>query len=187
MVDVQEDGVRAVWNVDLEFRRNQREQFQFSFPKEFLVEGVTGSNVRGWEVRKASQAGKDPTVEISLLKPAKDHEQVALHLWRSGAVGQKELAEFDVPLVMPSGAIQASGQLTIRRSPLLDVQTVGRSRRDADRPGGSGLGRGSAATRATKVRWASGRTRRIASPRCRLRCGCAPDRWSPRPRPRSTR
>ncbi len=126
VVDVEEDGLRAVWNVDLEFRRNQREQFQFSFPKEFLVEGVTGSNVRGWEVRKANEAGKDRTVDVSLLKPAKDREQVALHLWRSGAVGQKDLAEFDVPLVMPSGAIQASGRLTIRRSPLLDVQTVGR-------------------------------------------------------------
>ena len=124
VVDVQEDGVRAVWDVGLEFRRNQREQFQFSVPKGYLVEKVTGSNVRGWELRKAAQAGEEQTVEISLLKPAKDREQVAIALWRSGAVGQKELAEFDVPLVQPVGAVQASGQLTIRRSPLLDVQTV---------------------------------------------------------------
>ena len=125
VVDVQEDGLRAVWDVALEFRRNTREQFQFSVPKDFLVEKVTGSNVRGWEVRKAGQAGKDQTVEITLLKPAKDRERVALHLWRGGAVGQNELTEFDVPLVEPSGAAQAAGQVTIRRSPLLDVRTTG--------------------------------------------------------------
>jgi hypothetical protein len=125
VVDVQEDGLRAVWDVRLEFRRNQREQFQFSVPAGFLVEKVTGSNVRGWEVRKAGPGEKDQAVEITLLKAAKDREQVALHLWRGGAVGQNDLAEFDVPLVQPSGAAQAAGQVTIRRSPLLDVRTIG--------------------------------------------------------------
>ena len=124
VVDVQEDGLRAVWDVALEFRRNQREQFQFSVPKDYLVEKVAGSNVRGWEIRKDGPAGKEQTVEITLLKAAKDHEQIALHLWRGGAVGQGGLTEFDVPLVQPSGAAQSAGQVTIRRSPLLDVRTV---------------------------------------------------------------
>ena len=124
VVDVQEDGLRAVWDVALEFRRNTREQFQFSVPKDYLVEKVAGSNVRGWEIRKGGPAGKEQTVEVTLLKAAKDHEQIALHLWRGGAVGQGGLTEFDVPLVQPSGAAQAAGQVTIRRSPLLDVRTV---------------------------------------------------------------
>ena len=109
VVDVEEDGLRAVWDMTLEFRRNQREQFQFSVPKDFLIEKVTGGNVRGWEVRKAATGGKEQSVEVTLLKAAKDNEQIALHLWRGGAVGQNELAEFDLPLVQPTGAVQASG------------------------------------------------------------------------------
>ena len=185
VVNVQEDGVRAAWDVSLQFRRNQREQFEFSVPKGYLVEKVTGSNVRGWEVRKTG-AAKDQTVEITLLKPAKDHEQVAIELWRSGAVGQKQLAEFEVPLVQPVGVVQASGQLTIRRSPLLDVQTVdpsGVTRIDLGEAGGGPPGR----RPAIKARWASAPTRPIASPRCRFRCGCGPSRWWPRPRPTSRR
>ena len=102
VVDVEEDGLRAVWDMTLEFRRNQREQFQFSVPKDFLIEKVTGGNVRGWEVRKAAAGGKEQTVEVTLLKAAKDSQQIALHLWRGGAVGQNELAEFDLPLVQPT-------------------------------------------------------------------------------------
>ena len=92
----------------LEFRRNQREQFQFSVPKGYLVEKVTGSNVRGWEIRKAGPAGKEQTVEISLLKPAKDHEQVALQLWRGGAVGQKRIGRVRRAAGPARGAAQAS-------------------------------------------------------------------------------
>ena len=85
------------------------------------MEKVIGGNVRGWEVRNAD---KDQTVEVSLLKPAKDHERFALRLWRSGVVGRGELAEFDAPLVSAAGVAQAGGELTICRSPLLDLRTV---------------------------------------------------------------
>ena len=140
VVDVQEDGVRAVWNVNLEFRRNQRERFEFSFPKEFLVERVTGGNVRGWEVHKASQAEKDSTVEISLLKAAKDHEQVALHLWRSGARGAKGADR----VRRPPGRAQrrCPGQRAVDHPPQSAPGRADRRPpgRDADRPGGSGRG-----------------------------------------------
>ncbi len=121
VLDVQEDGLRLVWDLSLEFRRSQRERFFVDVPKGFLVEKVTGGNVRGWEVRNAD---KEQEVEVSLLKPAKDRERFALHLWRSGAVGRGELAEFDVPLVSAVGVAQAGGELTICRSPLLELQIV---------------------------------------------------------------
>ena len=124
VLDVQEDGLRLAWRLDLEFRRSQRERFDVALPAEFLLEKVEGNNVRGWEIRKTDQGQK---VEITLLQAAKDHEQFTLHLWRSGTVGQAKLAEFDVPLVSVRDAALNSGQLTIRRSPLLELQTLGHS------------------------------------------------------------
>ena len=124
MFDVEEDGLRLVWRLSLEFRRSQREQFTLSVPKDYLVEKVAGNNVRGWEVRKNE---KDQSVEITLLKTAKDTEQFTLFLWRGGEIGQQREATFDVPLVTVRDAALSSGQLTIRRSPLLDLRTVDRS------------------------------------------------------------
>ena len=139
VVDVQEDGLRAVWDVALEFRRNQREQFQFSVPKDYLVEKVSGEqrprlgNPQGGPGREGAD-GRDHAAE-GRQGPRAGR---ACTSGGAGRVGQKELAEFDVPLVQPSGAVQASGQLTIRRSPLLDVRTVAARGRDADRPGRRG-------------------------------------------------
>ena len=123
-IDVQEDGLRVVWDMALEFRRSQREQFRLSVPKGYMVGRVAGDNVRGWEVH---QAGKQQALDVTLLKAAKDHEQFTLYLWRGGAVGQGELGEFDLPLVAALGAAQATGQITIRRSPLMDVRTIAQS------------------------------------------------------------
>ena len=131
VLDVQEDGLRLAWRLDLEFRRSQRERFDVALPAEFLLEKVEGNNVRGWEIRKTDQGQK---VEITLLEAAKDREQFTLHLWRSGTVGQAKLAEFDVPLVSVSDAALNSGQLTIRRSPLLELRTLEPLGRNADRP-----------------------------------------------------
>ena len=110
VVDVQEDGLRAVWDVALEFRRNQREQFQFSVPKDYLVEKVHGQqrprlgNPQG----RPGRQGADGRGHAAEGRP-RTTSRSRLHLWRSGAVGQGELAEFDVPLVQPSGAAQAAG------------------------------------------------------------------------------
>ena len=53
LLDVQEDGLRMALHLKLEFRRAQRDAFTLSLPAEYLVEKVAGSNVRGWEVRRA--------------------------------------------------------------------------------------------------------------------------------------
>ena len=55
LLDVQEDGLRMALHLNLEFRRSQRDAFTLSLPADYLVEKVAGSNVRGWEVRRAAE------------------------------------------------------------------------------------------------------------------------------------
>ena len=125
--DVQEDQWRLRWALDLEFRRGQREFFTIELPAGYLVERVEGENVRGWELK---EAGGRQTLEVALLKPAKESEALAVVLWRpvsAAAKGQGPSAapgEFDVPVVGVAGAIRQSGYLKISRSPLLDLRTV---------------------------------------------------------------
>ena len=140
VLDVQEDGLRLTWQLALEFRRSQRDRFTLVLPAGYLLEKVEGNNVRGWEIRKRGQGEE---VEVSLLQVAKDHEQLKLVLWRAGPVGSSRLAEFDVPLVSLQGAALHNGQLTIRRSPLIELRTL-TLRRDPDR---SAQGRGGIASR----------------------------------------
>jgi hypothetical protein len=124
--DVQEDQWRLRWRMDLEFRRGQREFFTIELPAGYLVEKVEGENVRGWELKEAD--GR-PTLEVMLLKPAKEREAFSVVLWRpvpAAAKGEGGAAagEFDVPVVGVAGAIRQSGYLKISRSPLLDLRTV---------------------------------------------------------------
>jgi len=123
VLDVQEDGLRLVWRLVLQFRRAQREQFSVDVPGDYLLEKVDGSNVRGWEVNKEDGRQK---VDVTLLKAAKDQEEFTLHLRYGGAVGQDDLAEFDVPMVAVGDAILHEGKLSIRRSPLLRLRTLQR-------------------------------------------------------------
>ncbi len=137
VLDVQEDGLRVVWQVVLEFRRTQRESFRLYVPGEYLVEKVEGGNVRGWEIRKEENR---QVVDVTLLKAAKDSERLTLRLWRAGlhvvaslrdakpGLGETGPRGFDCPLVRVADAALESGQLTIRRSPLLDVRTLSRTR-----------------------------------------------------------
>ncbi len=126
LLDVQEDGLRLGLHLSLEFRRSQRDAFTLSLPAEYLVEKVAGNNVRGWEVRRGKNTENTQTVEVSLLKTAKDAEQFNLFLSRSGKVGQPPLDAFAVPMVAVRDAALTSGQLTIRRSPLLDLRATER-------------------------------------------------------------
>jgi hypothetical protein len=130
LLDVQEDGLRVAWQLALDFPRSQREFIGVVVPKEYLVEKIEGANVRGWEVR-ADAAGQ--SVQVSLLKAAKDGERLTVRLLRPCAVGQGDLAEFDAPLVTVPDASLQGGELAIRRSPRLElrpVKTVGVTRTD---------------------------------------------------------
>jgi hypothetical protein len=119
-LDVQEDGLRLQWQLAFEFPRGQREAFRVEVPGEYLVEKVEGGNVRGWEVRPEAQR---QALDVSLLKPAKDREQFTLRLWRAGAAGRGAPAEFDFPIVAVPDASLHHGQLTIRRSPRIELRS----------------------------------------------------------------
>ena len=124
VLDVQEDGIRLAWQLGLEFRRGQRDRFRVDLPAGYLLEKVEGQNVRGWEIQKTERGS---AVEIALLQQAKDYEQFILRLWRAGTAGRKELTRFDAPQVVVPDAALHTGQLTVRRSPLLDLRTTDRS------------------------------------------------------------
>lgn len=119
--DAQEDRLRLAWRVDLEFRRGQRESFSLGLPTDYLVEQVAGGNVRGWEVKGE---GAQRTLEITLLKAARDREQFVVYLSRRGAVGKAALAEFTVPTLEVADAVLHRGQFAIRRSPLIELRTL---------------------------------------------------------------
>ncbi len=124
VLDVQEDGLRLVWQLTLEFRRTQRDEFSVRVPGGYLVEKVEGTNVRGWEV---GQEEGLQTLDVTLLKAAKDSEGFTVHLWRAAPVGQGDFAQFDVPVITVPDAALHNGRLIIRRSPLLDLRTVDQS------------------------------------------------------------
>jgi hypothetical protein len=133
--DVQEDGLRLVWPLAMQFGRSQRESFTLHVPADYLVEKVEGANVRGWEVKKEQDR---QVVEVALLKAVRESESLVLRLWRAGAVGKAPLADFTVPQVRVADAALESGQVLIRRSPLLDVRTIERlgvTRTDLSAPG----------------------------------------------------
>ena len=140
VLDVQEDGVRLAWQVQLEFRRSQHEQFSVRVPKDYLVERVDGTNVRGWEVE---QGESDSKVTITVLKAAEEREQFTLHLWRGQSASGDEPIRFASPIVRVDGAVLHQGRITIRRSPMLDLRVesvVGASRTDLpDDAGGKQL------------------------------------------------
>ena len=129
--DIQEDGQRLTWQVQLSFRRSQRETFTVSAPASYLVEGVTGDNVRGWQ---AKPQGETQRLEITLLKAATGKESFTVTLSRHDPIANAVQQELDVPVVgIPDAALQ-QGILTLRRSPLLEVRTqdaAGLNRADA--------------------------------------------------------
>jgi hypothetical protein len=135
-LDVREDALRLVWQVKLEFGRAFRDAFTFAVPADFLVEQVTGENVRGWSAKKVGGEGSaEQTLDVTLLKPAQGTETITIQLAKRGRVGQGELAEFNAPTVVVIDAALQQGEIAVRKSPRLDLRTVtasGLSRADAD-------------------------------------------------------
>jgi hypothetical protein len=120
LFDVQEDGLRLTWQTSLEFPGNQRDTFSLTLPKDYLLEKVTGDNIRGWRVQADGDAQR---LDVNLLKAATDKETFTLHLARFTAIGQDAATPIETPAVLVNGATLQRGQLVIRRSPLLDVRT----------------------------------------------------------------
>ena len=122
LLDVQEDGLRLIWKLDLDFRGGETDRCTLLVPSGYLVENVEGVNVRGWETQ---EAGEQEQLDVTLLRPARGRETLTLHLWRHVPLGGGgEPVNIDLRgIVLPDAALH-SGLLTVRRSPLLDVRTV---------------------------------------------------------------
>jgi hypothetical protein len=121
LLDVQEDGLRVHWRLDLSFPRARRDAFTIWVPAEYLVEKVQGDNVRGWQTQPDE---KRQRVEVTLLKEVQDRETITLRLSRRGVVQTQAPTQLDAPVVAVASAVQHKGRLTIRRSPLLELRSA---------------------------------------------------------------
>lgn len=121
VIDIREDAVRMLWQVQLEFGRGTRDTFQFTVPLGYLVEQVTGENVRGFSVKEEN--GRQ-ALAVTLLKAAVAKETVAIHLSRRGVVGNGDLAQFAAPEVRVESAVLHQGEIGVRRSTRLELRAV---------------------------------------------------------------
>lgn len=116
---IQEDRLLLAWRAKLSFRRGERDRFSFSLPADYVVEAVTGGNVRAWEVRPE---GLLQTVNVTTLKPAALQEEVVLALRRDGLGGAAQAQRVSLPALVVVGATRHTGRLQVRHSPLLDLR-----------------------------------------------------------------
>jgi hypothetical protein len=132
VLDVQEDGWHLACDVTLEFGHMPRESFSLLLPPDYIVEKVTGLNLRGWQLHTTGDARR---LEVTVLRPAVDRQSFGLVLAKRGPVAGHE---FDAPAVRVEGAALDSGRLTIRRSTRLDLRTLeaqSATRTDLEGPG----------------------------------------------------
>jgi hypothetical protein len=130
--DVREDSLRFTWQARLEFGRGYRDAFSFTVPIDYLVESVTGDNIRGWT---AKQQADQQRVDVTLLKPVQGGETLTLQLAKRGRVGVGELGEFTAPVISVEDAALEQGEIAVRKSPRLDLRTLtanGLARADAN-------------------------------------------------------
>jgi hypothetical protein len=116
---LREDQIRLSWHVALSFRRGQREVFSFAVPSDYVVENVTGENVRGWHVQKTDTG---QTVTVTALKAAVKGESLSLDLRREGLGDAVVDGAVAFPALRAVGAVRHTGTLLVRHSRLLDVR-----------------------------------------------------------------
>ena len=69
VIDVREDALRMVWHVKLDFGRGSRDAFKLNVPAGYLVEQVSGENIRGWQVKEET-GGRRLISRSSRQRPA---------------------------------------------------------------------------------------------------------------------
>lgn len=121
VIDIREDAVRLVWQVKLDFGRTSRDSFKLSVPDDYLVEQVTGENIRGWTTK--AENGRQ-SLDITLLKSAVGNETLTVYISRRGSVGQGELANFLAPDLRVDSVLLHQGDLAIRRSDRIDLRSI---------------------------------------------------------------
>ncbi len=132
VLDIQEDGVRVAWQSVLQFRRGRREDFSFRLPEGYLVERVTGPNVRGWTTEGDAQGVR---LDVELLRAAVDQETISIYLSKRVAFAEGMATPIVAPGIVVADAALHHGQVTVRRSPLVELQATqlgGVTRTDVD-------------------------------------------------------
>ncbi len=116
--DIQEDGQRMVWNGAFEFRRGRRDSFTLLVPKTYVIERVTGSNIRGWSAQTVDDKQQ---LTVDLLATVADREKFSIQLFR--AAGTADMAASDMPVIEVPDAMLQRGQILVRRSGMLELRT----------------------------------------------------------------
>lgn len=117
--DVREDALNFAWKGDLKFRRGRRETLTFMLPASYLVEKVSGNNIRGWTT-KATEAGQQ--LDVELLKPAVDAESVVIIISKRFSIGFDESQPITAPQIRVPDAMLHQGHFTVRRSKLVELR-----------------------------------------------------------------
>ena len=117
--DVREDGLRLTWRVDLDFRGAERSVFTLNLPDGFLVEQVSGENVRAWDIK---QDGKSAQLNVTTLSEAKDKESFTIEMSRRDFAVSETARQFDAPYLTVEGAALHKGVYTIRKSPIIELK-----------------------------------------------------------------
>ena len=121
ILDVREDGIRLSWRVELDFRGSERDLFTLDLPEEYLVERVSGENVRAWDVKQESDSTR---LNVSTLSPSRDSETFTIDLSRRGFSVSETPVQFDAPYLNVEGSALHKGVYTVRRSPLIELKTT---------------------------------------------------------------
>ncbi len=137
VVDVVSDGVRVAWRVALGFGRQERGGFEFVVPDGYIVERVTGANVRGWQVVKQQERR---ILEVELLKGVKEREELTVFLLSRRQLATGESTRLPVPYLELADAALHRGVVALRKSRVLRMtlaEATGVSR--VEQPVGSEL------------------------------------------------
>ena len=113
-----------MWQIGFEFGQTERGLFQLEVPRDYLVEKVDGGNVRGWDL---DDQGGQNLLNVELLKSVKQREQFTVHLSHRLVLAARDSTQVDIPVVAIPDAALHRGVVRIRRSPILDLQTLNTS------------------------------------------------------------
>lgn len=120
---ISEDGISIQWQVMLDFRRSQRDHFEFSVPMSVKVDQVLGSNIRGWKIQKEDDQQR---LNVTLLKTAHQSETLTIVAHQSERLGRD--AKTDESILLPalqcSEAMRHVGQVNLFHSALLELHVV---------------------------------------------------------------
>lgn len=121
LLDIQEDALQFAWQGEFQFRRGRRVSFTLLVPADYLVERVSGNNIRGWNTLPQDQQQQ---LTVDLLTAVADRESFTVFLMRRHDQPITAPLSFSAPVVSVPAAMLQQGQLVVRRSGLIDVRTV---------------------------------------------------------------